>query len=136
MARAQAEALLALGVTRVALLTPYIPEIATRNAEMLTSAGIEVVARSTMGLTHSHMTDKVSKDTIRAWAREVDCDGAQAVVIGCSAFRACEPDFIDGLEAALGKPVVTSTQAFLWSLCRTGGINDRIGGYGKLFAAH
>ena len=132
MARAQVAAVRALGVSRVGLLTPYIPEIAANNAAVLTAAGIEVVAQRHMGLTHSSMTDKVSKDTIRAWAGAVDCSAAQAIVIGCSAFRACEPGFIDELETALGKPVVTSTQAFLWSLCRAGGVEDRIGGYGKL----
>ena len=41
---------------------------------------------------------------------------AKVVVIGCSGFRACQPDFLDALEQRLGKPVVTSTQAFLWHM--------------------
>lgn len=136
MARAVVAALRALGASRVALITPYIQDIAAKNAAMLQDSGFEVLAHKTMGLTHDSQTDKVSRATIRAWAEATDCDGAQAVVVGCSAFRACEPGFIDELEAALGKPVVTSTQAFLWSMLRTAGIADRIEGYGKLFAQH
>ena len=40
------------------------------------------------------------------------------------------------LEAVIGKPVVTSTQAFLWKLLRVAGIHDQISGYGTLFAKH
>lgn len=136
MASAQAAALSTLGVTRIALVTPYIADIATKNAAMLESTGLRVVSHETMGLTHDSMTDKVSAETIKEWAIGVDCSEAEALVIGCSAMRACAPGFIDDLEATLGKPVVTSTQAFLWSLLRTAGIHDQFGGYGKLFAEH
>jgi maleate isomerase len=134
MARAQAGALAALGVERIALVTPYIVDLAEKNAAMLAECGVTVVAHHTMGLTHDSQTDKVSKPTIRAWAQAVDCESAQAIVIGCSAMRACEPGFIDEVEAAVGKPVVTSTQAFLWSMLRTSGINDQISGYGHLMS--
>ena len=136
MALAQAAAVMALGATRLALVTPYIAELAAANAAMLGDAGFTVVSHLTMGLTHDSMTDKVSSDTIREWALSADCPEAEALIIGCSAMRACQPDFIDELEAAIGKPVVTSTQAFLWRLLRVAGIEDRISGYGALFAQH
>ena len=136
MARAQADALSALGVTKIALVTPYIQDLAERNAAMLESQGLSVVSHKTMGLTFDSMTDKVSKDTIKAWAASTDCEEAQAVVIGCSAMRACEPGFIDELEQVHGKPVVTSTQAFMWSLLRAAGVEDQIDGYGILFREH
>ena len=135
MARAQAAALAALGARRVSLLTPYIRELADANARMLTArAGVEVVRRATMGLDRDELTSAVDARTIAAWARAVDCEAADAVVVGCSAFRAAESGFIDELEAALGKPVVTSTQAFMWSMLRMAGVSDRIGGYGSLFS--
>lgn len=136
MATAQVAALVELGVERVALVTPYIQELADKNAAMLEKAGITVVAHETMGLTHDSMTDKVSTATIKEWALAVDTEEAQALVIGCSAMRACQPGFIDELEAVIGKPVVTSTQAFLWKLLRVAGIRDQISGYGTLFAKH
>ena len=126
MATAQVAALAELGVERVALVTPYIQELADKNAAMLEKVGITVVAHETMGLTHDSMTDKVSTATIKEWALAVDTEEAQALVIGCSAMRACQPGFIDELEAVIGKPVVTSTQAFLWKLLRVAGIRDQI----------
>ena len=136
MSRAQMAALHALGVKRIALVTPYIQDLAERNAAMLESGGLDVVSHQTMGLTHDSMTDKVSKETIREWAAATDCAEAEALVIGCSAMRACEPGFISDLEQAHGKPVVTSTQAFMWSLLRAAGVKDQITGYGTLFSAH
>jgi len=109
MAIAQATAIQALGVTKVALVTPYIEEIAAKNVNMLREAGLDVVSHATMGLRFDKLTDKVSKESLREWALAVDCEEAEAVVIGCSAMRACEPGWIDSLEEALGKPVVTST---------------------------
>ena len=53
----------ALEARRVALLTPYVAELAERNRRLLEAdAGVEVVAHETMGLTHDHFTDKVSKE--------------------------------------------------------------------------
>jgi maleate isomerase len=39
---------------------------------------------------------------------------------------------IDTLEARIGKPVVTSTQAVLWHLLRIAGIKTPIHGFGLL----
>lgn len=136
MALAQVAALRALGAKGVALVTPYIADVAAKNVAMLTSAGFSVVSHETMGLTHDSMTDKVSTATIHEWALAVNCAAADVVVVGCSALRACGPGFIDELELALGKPVVTSTQAFLWRMLRVAGIDDQIDGYGTLFAKH
>ena len=134
MARAQAKAIAAIGAKKVALLTPYITSLADKNKDMLEAGGdIIVVRRATMELERDELTSAVSKATISAWAEAVDCDECDAVVIGCSAFRACEYGFIDELELLLGKPVITSTQSFMWSMLRTAGINDQINGYGKLF---
>ena len=142
MARAQAAAIAALGASRIALLTPYIQELADANKVMLEeTGGIKVVRRATMELDRDELTTAVDEDTIVRWASELisgerrdDNKAApEALVIGCSAFRACEHGFISQLEEKLNLPVVTSTQAFLWSMLRIGGINDRIEGYGRLF---
>ena len=136
MFRAQAAALRALGVERVALVTPYIQELADANATALEAGqgSLRVVRRATMHLPRDEVTSQVDKETLRAWVEAVDCEEAEAVVVGCSAFRAAERGFIDELEAAIGKPVVTSTQAFIWNMLRLAGVEDRVAGYGALFA--
>ena len=116
MARGQLQALLALGARKVALMTPYIEEVSAANQRMLEAGGVEVVYRLTMGLEKDEQTTAVDPEVIKEWALAANCDEADCVVIGCSAFRACGDGFIDDLEKALGKPVVTSTQAFLWAI--------------------
>ncbi len=140
MARAQMAALQALQVERVALVTPYIQELADANAAFLESGeqagarAIHVVSRATMYLERDELTSQVDKQTLQAWVQAVDRDDVEAVVIGCSAFRAAERGFLDELEALIGKPVVTSTQAFMWSMLRTAGVEDQVSGYGALFS--
>jgi len=133
MASATVAALMALGISHVALLTPYIDDIASRNVAMLESCGLKVVNAINMRLEYDHETDKVTPDSILDWAVAADHEDAEAVLIGCSALRACGPGWIDNAERALGKPVVTSTQAFLWHLLRVAGVEDQIDGYGRLF---
>jgi len=38
------------------------------------------------------------------------------------------------LEAALGRPVLTSNQVLLWNVLASAGVRFTIGGYGQLFA--
>ena len=55
---------------------------------------------------------------------------ADALIMTCLNTRS--HTVIDRLEQALGKPVITSTQATLWHALRLAGIDDRIKGYGRL----
>ena len=58
---------------------------------------------------------------------------ADAYFISCTAVRSLE--VIGALEAALGRPVVTSNQAFAWHCLREIGVDDRITGFGRLLEA-
>lgn len=134
MAEAQIEALKALAVSRIALLTPYIEDVSITNADILsTRAGVEVVVRHTLNLPTDDLTSSITPEMIETLAIQIDCETVQAVVIGCSAFRACGPGFISRLEHRIGKPVVTSTQAYIWWMLRVSGVQDRVEGYGRLF---
>lgn len=82
MARAQTAALRYLGIRRVSLLTPYVAAVAEANADMLASAGVMVVQRCTMGLERDTQTSAVAPECIADWAEYVDCDQAEALVIG------------------------------------------------------
>lgn len=132
-------ALNALGAKRLVVLTPYINEVHDRNIELLEREGFEVLASMALGLSTDMQTSSVEPGSISdcavaALSAAADADtSADAVFIGCSAFRACQPGFISELELRLGLPVVTSTQAFLWLTLRVGGISEGIKGYGRLF---
>ena len=92
MARAQLAALQALQVERVALVTPYIQELADANAAFLESstlaaAGnshpIKVVSRATMALERDELTSQVDKQTLRAWVQVCVCVCVCACVCVC-----------------------------------------------------
>ena len=56
---------------------------------------------------------------------------ADAVFISCTALRTA--DVIEDIEAALGKPIVTSNQALAWHALRLMGYEDSVPGLGRLF---
>jgi len=89
-----------------------------------------------MSLPKDELTARVTPDCISDWVEALVSDEADAVIIGCSAFRVCSPGYIDALERRIQKPVITSTQAFMWSMVRAAGVEDQISGYGALFEEH
>lgn len=134
MATALLAALDHIGVQRPALLTPYVDELHARNLELLRESGRELAGHHNLGLVTDEAISAISLHSLRERVHAVDDDQADAVVIGCSAFRACRPGFLDSLEEELQKPVVSSQQVFLWHLLRLAGVDEAIGGYGSLFS--
>jgi len=131
------KALRCLEATKLAVLTPYQAEVSSKNEQLLKDEGFDVVATMSLGLTRDVETSAVAPDFIEECATKLAAESsADALFIGCSAFRACTPGFITDLEAKLGIPVVTSTQAFLWHVLRTALVEDSLDGYGKLFREH
>ena len=119
-----------LGVTRIAVLTPYLDEVNARIARHIEDHGIEVV-----GFTSFQMADDVEMaglppEAIYQAALEADRTDAEALFISCTALRAC--DVVERVERTLGKPVVTSIQAMFWQSLRYAGYARPIEGYGRL----
>jgi maleate cis-trans isomerase len=127
-AAAVADALHALGATRVSVASPYEAWLNRQVQGYLEASGFEVVAIQGLG-TQAHAT--VTPQRVAALAAEVDRPEAEAIFISCSNFRTLE--IIESLEQQLGKPVVTSNACSMWKMLRV--INDRraIPGAGRLF---
>jgi maleate isomerase len=87
-----------------------------------------------MNLIKDCMTSQVELSEIKRLVLNINRKETQLILIGCRAFRVCQPGFISELEIILGKPVITSTQAYIWRMLRLAGINDQIDGYGRLFS--
>jgi len=75
---------------------------------------------------------KPSPEEIYHFAKTVWIPEADGLFISCLNFRAQAA--IQALENDLMKPVVTSTQATLWNILRTVGVNEKISGYGRLMS--
>ncbi len=127
-------ALGALGVSRIAMATPYIEATNAHEKHYLEERGITVLADSGLGLNTDlagiQKMSRVPPAEVFAHARAVDRPDAGGLLICCTDFNAI--DVIKPLEEVLGKPVITSNSATLWACLRAAGIEDRIEGCGRL----
>ncbi|PWE33766.1 ectoine utilization protein EutA [Maritimibacter sp. 55A14] len=124
----------ALGVGRVALLTPYLPETTAPMAAYFSAQGLDVRRTHCMGLADDRDIARVAPEAILAAAQAVDCPEAEALFISCTALPAAA--LVPRIEAAIGKPVLTSNQAGAWALARAGGFGGhRPAAGGRLFQA-
>lgn len=108
------ESLSALGVSRVAVATPYDVALAARFGSFLAEAGITVVSTGDLGLGH-HIWE-VPYETTLDLVRAADTDAAEAVVVSCT--NLATYDIIGRLEAELGKPVISANRATMEAALR------------------
>lgn len=133
-ATAVVHALKALGVTKVAVGTPYIDEINERAERFLTAEGFEVVSFKGLGLADDAVINSLTRDEIRALIRDADCEEADAVCLLCTSIKGV--DILEEMEAELGKPVITAIQATFWEALHLLGTIDvpgEVKGFGSLF---
>jgi len=124
-------ALAAFGARRVALATPYRPEINAREAAFLEARGVAVVADLALGLGDGHAMFAVTPEQWIEQVCRLDADDADLFFISCAAIRAAE--VVETLEQRLGRPVVTSNQLVAWHALRLAGVADGGEGFGRLF---
>ena len=120
----------ALGAGRIAVLTPYIEEVAARVARALAERGLPPVATTSFNIAKPGDISAVTPASIHAAALAADCPEAQAMFISCTDFRSLEA--VPQIERDLGKPGVTSNQAMFWMALRSAGYKAPITGYGRL----
>lgn len=127
-------ALEVLKARRVAVATPYLPEVDAIERSYMMARGFDIVHMQGLGIEKDADMVRVTPEAIFDFARSADRPDADAVFISCGALRSL--DIIDELENRLGKPVVTSNQAMMWDCLRLAGITDRRDDCGALFREH
>ena len=137
-APAVVEALRRLGISAVAVATPYVEFVNEAERKYLEVRGFTVTAIKGLLLGKTagdrRAIGKQPAEVAFRLAREVDSPEAQGLFISCTNFATLP--IIALLEREAGKPVVTSVQATAWALLRALGIRDKILGYGKLLESH
>jgi maleate cis-trans isomerase len=128
-----------LGVSRIALATPYDAATNAHEAEYLAGHGITVVASAGYPFAEGDQAAgrqyaRVSPTDIYKHALSVDRPDAEAIFVSCANFGSAA--VIEALEDAAQKPVVTSNMACAWAALRAAGIDDPILGYGRLLGEH
>ena len=108
-------ALQALGVTRVGFSSPYLGEINEMAMGFLAQSGIQTVKCADVGRElGNYGQGELTPDEVFELACQADHPDAEAIVLSCTDMRSVEA--VTRVEAALGKPVVTSNQAMMFVL--------------------
>ncbi|UXX85129.1 maleate cis-trans isomerase family protein [Roseovarius pelagicus] len=122
----------ALGVARVGFASPYVGQINAEAVAFLSGAGFQTVRCHDIGRSLSNYGQgELTPDEVYALAVAADHPDAQAIVLSCTDMRSVE--VIGRVEAALGKPVVTSNQAMVFALMQDLGLPRGVQHAGALF---
>ena len=108
------EALSALGVTRLAVATPYDGAVTARLHGFLEEAGVRVTGSAHLGRSGRIWT--VPYAVTAALVRDVAAAGGEAVFVACTNLPTY--DIVAPLEAELGIPVLTANQVTMWACLR------------------
>jgi maleate isomerase len=124
----------ALNARRIVLLSPYKQDVNLREVEYFAHQQIEVLSEKGLALNGGNEFAGVEPGEWYRMTMNSQDARADAYFLSCTTIRSTP--VIAALERDLGKPVVTSNQAMAWHALRTGGVKDKMPGFGKLFSEH
>lgn len=123
----------ALGVTRLALLSPYVADVAAALRAALAEGGVATPVFGSFNEAEETRVARIDGASLTAAVRDMARGGeAEAVFLSCTNLRSL--DVIGPLEAELGLPVLSSNQVLAWHMLRQAGLEDRRGDMGRLFS--
>jgi maleate isomerase len=132
-AQAIGRALRALGTSRIAMTTPYSPDVIERAKRYYeTRYGMTVVASESLGAADSYAIGKMDAGMAQAAFSRIDRPDVDALVVPGGNFPTM--DRIAPWERQFGKPVITTNQAALWAALRAMGISKPLPDRGRLLA--
>jgi len=120
----------ALGVRRIGLVSPYIASVSEPLRRAFAAAGFDVPASVSFDEREEARVARIDPASIRDAARAVGQGDVDAVFLSCTNLRTL--DILDGLEAELGKPVISSNQALAWHMAQLAGLESCDGRFGRL----
>lgn len=125
-------ALKALGVRKIAFVSPYVASVTAPMRAFMAENGIETVAEASFGVGNDRTVAKITERSTLAAMLEVGArEDVEAVFSSCTNLRSF--GVIEEAEATLGKPVISSNLALIWHLLQLAGEPARGWGPGKLF---
>ncbi len=123
-------ALRALGLRRIAVLTPYTEGVNCRVHDYFTARGLDIAAFGAFNKASDAEIAAIAPTSIIAAAQALDAPDVDGIFLSCTGMRGLAA--VEPLEAMLGKPVVTSNQAMAWHALRLAGHAGAVAGFGKL----
>ena len=132
-AMAIGEALQALQTRRVALVSPYSPEVNERARRYFESNyGVSIVALEGFAATDSYAIGQLGPENARDAFRRIDRPEIEAFVVPGGNFPTMA--HIADWEGEFNKPVVTTNQAAFWAVLQRLGGSERCPNLGRLLA--
>ncbi len=103
------------GISRLALVSPYVEEVNAPLQRAFAALGIEMDVFGTFGEANEHNVSRISWGSIRDAATALGADrSVEGVFLSCTNLRTMHG--IDELARTLGKPVLSSNQALAWHM--------------------
>lgn len=122
----------AMGLTRLAFLSPYVETVSGRLLQVLERAGVATPVFGSFEEPHEATVARIDAASILAagldLARGTEVD---ALFLSCTNLRTL--DVIAPLEAALGLPVLSSNLVLAWHMLRAAGLEPGAGAPGRLW---
>ena len=123
----------ALGVRRVAIAATYPREVVDRFVEFLGAGEIDVVGSSSADIVTAEEVGTLGRDGPFGLVASIDHGAADAVLVPDTALHTVA--WLDELETAAGKPVLTANQVTVWEGLRLAGRTPGHDDLGALFRA-
>jgi maleate isomerase len=123
----------ALGVSRVALIAPYLRPLTNLMIDYLADSDIEVVDALNLEVSDNRQVGRLDARQLPALARRLDLDRAEAVILSACVQMPSLPA-IETVQRQTGLPVLTAATATAWRLAQTCGLRPDIPGAGALLS--
>ena len=106
-----------LGVSRFALVSPYVEEVNTPLRAAFRSAGLDMSTFGSFGIAEEYKVARITTDSVvEAAVRLGATPEIDAVFLSCTNLPTAEA--LPRIEARLGKPALSSNSALAWHLRR------------------
>ncbi|WP_417721441.1 Asp/Glu racemase [Salipiger sp.] len=123
----------ALGVTRMALLSPYVETVSRRLQQVLAAQGIATPVFGSFEVAEEARVARIDGASIMTAAESLlRTEEVDALFLSCTNLRTL--DIIPALEARLGLPVLSSNQVLAWHLMEIASVAAPAPAPGQLFA--
>lgn len=123
-----------LGVKKIGLVGPYIPDVLNIEIEFFKHHGIETLYCKGLGYADVKQIAKTSEEPYIYYplAKEAHRLAPQADALFITCFASPIVRVVSALEQEIGKPVVSSCSASLYGVLKRLGIKDPVENYGHL----
>lgn len=120
----------AFGARRISVLTPYTVETSRPMAAYFAAHGFDIASFTCLGFDDDREMARITPASLVERAKAAMAVDAEALFVSCTALRAALA--ATDIEAAIGRPVVTSNQATAWNCLRLCGDATPRPQYGRL----